>query len=153
MSSTTTSTSNKLNRKPFTPILSSAATTSAVCPPSTTSITPSERALVKQHDPDSMYPILRQPLSPDRPSTTAGLMSVQRELEFAKAELAREQAQRKLDRQKADQVGWLILSALCYTPCSLALVYAHLKYDYNMPLCPLFCRRRRYCSSKYTHYP
>jgi hypothetical protein len=96
-----------MNRKPFTPILSSVVTTAAHLP-STASITSSERPLVKQLDPDSMYPILRQPLSPDRPSTTAGLISVQRELEFAKAELAREQAQRKLDRQKSDQVGLLV---------------------------------------------
>lgn len=45
---------------------------------------------------------VRQSLSADRPSS-AGMMSLQRELEFSKAELEREQAQRKLDRQKSDQ--------------------------------------------------
>lgn len=102
MSSTT---SNKLNRKPFTPILSAAAAASGL--PSS-----SEKASFK-HDSDGIYPstsasmpVVRQSLSPDRPSAAAGLISIQRELEFAKAELAREQTQRKLDRQKAEQVGY-----------------------------------------------
>ena len=58
-------------------------------------------------------------LASDRPSS-AGMISLQRELEFTKAELEREQAKRRLDRQHAEQV-----CCLCLVPLLVA-VESHL---------------------------
>mmetsp|Transcript_24057 Transcript_24057/g.34483 ORF Transcript_24057/g.34483 Transcript_24057/m.34483 type:complete len:107 (+) Transcript_24057:59-379(+) len=91
---------SKPGRKPLTPYVSSVAA------PAVSSS--SEKFSLIRHESSSnssaVLDAVRQSLSADRPSS-AGMMSLQRELEFSKAELEREQAQRKLDRQKSDQ--WL----------------------------------------------
>lgn len=103
---------SKPGRKPLTPYVSSVAAPAI-------SSSSDKVSLIRHESSSSTSAVLnavRQSLSADRPSS-AGMMSLQRELEFSKAELEREQAQRKLDRQKSDQVsGILCISSFAFHP-------------------------------------